>query len=175
MGNTPNLKLPFPEGTDAPDIPRDIAALANAIDALMASTSWAPVTYENGWTAYNSSTWGTVQYMKDRAGVVRFKGLMKPASIADIDDDKTAFTLPVGFRPDTATPNHDENIHMASGYTGDRATAQGTTVRVNIHARGKVAIEAIGLVSQSTSGTHTINKHGSAWVAMNSVTFLAEN
>ena len=173
MGNTPNLKLPYPEGTDAPDIPRDIAALANAIDALMASTSWAPVTYENGWTAYNSSTWGTVQYMKDRAGVVRFKGLMKPASIADIDDDKTAFTLPVGFRPDTATPNHDENIHMASGFIGVTGTPQGTTVRVNIHASGKVAIEAIGPVTQ---GKGTINTGASvAWVAMNSVTFLAEN
>jgi len=33
MGTTPNLRLPYPELTDSPDVPRDIKALALALDA----------------------------------------------------------------------------------------------------------------------------------------------
>jgi microcystin-dependent protein len=34
MGNTPNLSLPYPEPDDSVDVPRDVKALAEAIDPL---------------------------------------------------------------------------------------------------------------------------------------------
>jgi hypothetical protein len=35
MGTTPNLNLPYPELTDSPDVPRDIKALALAVEAKL--------------------------------------------------------------------------------------------------------------------------------------------
>ena len=37
MGRTSNLGLPYPEGSDVPDIPRDIGALAQAVDNQIGS------------------------------------------------------------------------------------------------------------------------------------------
>jgi hypothetical protein len=35
---TPTFKIPYPEGTDIPDVPRDMEAMATAIDGLLGST-----------------------------------------------------------------------------------------------------------------------------------------
>ena len=36
MGSTPNLALPYPELSDNADVPQDIRALADKLDAILA-------------------------------------------------------------------------------------------------------------------------------------------
>ena len=64
MGSTSNFGLPYPEGSDVPDIPRDIAALANALDNALGqmvmpqSRRWYgynnPFYFVNGWPTSDS-------------------------------------------------------------------------------------------------------------------------
>ena len=182
MGQTPDLGLPYPEYDNDTDVPKDIKALADAVEAqlsaiqaklaLLTPTPWAHVTYENGWHAYSVAGWGSVQYMRDKVGIVRFKGLMCPTSPADLSTGaKRAFTLPPGFRPSAATPNNNENIFQASGYTGISGSPNGTTVRVDVSSTGGVSIEAIGPMNAGTSQSFGTKP----WVSLNSVSFLAES
>lgn len=132
-------------------------------------TEWIPVSFESGWASY-SSNWGPVYYKRDQIGVVHFKGLMKPSSVADIHYDSPAFTLPEGFRPSAAGTN-GRSLYMASGNAGSGVSDQGTTVRVNIDEDGTVAIEAIGPISNGAGAFGG----GTPWVSMAPVSFLAEN
>ena len=45
---TPNFNLPYPEGTDVPDVPRDLKALADSLDSVIGSmfkVHWAEAPY----------------------------------------------------------------------------------------------------------------------------------
>jgi hypothetical protein len=70
MGTTPNLGLPYPELSDTPDVPRDIRALAMAIDQAQVrvrrpngddrvvevwnGSAWSVVDYDSGWRNIDS-------------------------------------------------------------------------------------------------------------------------
>lgn len=49
--------------------------------------------FQNGWTHYDTTTWGPCQFRKDPHGVVWIRGSVKNGSSG------AAFTLPVGYRP----------------------------------------------------------------------------
>lgn len=65
MPNTSNLNLPYPEASDTVDVPRDIQALADALDtraiAVSASTS-APASPAEGMLWYQTNTDKVMSY-----------------------------------------------------------------------------------------------------------------
>lgn len=42
MPTTPNLALPYPAATAAPDVPGDVFALANSLDGILGGGIWVP-------------------------------------------------------------------------------------------------------------------------------------
>lgn len=59
MPNTTNLSLPYPQSSDTPDVPRDIQALANAIDTKAvrsSASSSAPGSPATGMLWYQTDT-----------------------------------------------------------------------------------------------------------------------
>ena len=59
----------------------------------LTQSSWVTPSLQNSWADY-STTYNTIQYMKDSMGFVHLKGLCKSGTLPG-----TIFTLPVGFRP----------------------------------------------------------------------------
>jgi len=87
------------------------ASLTNTREFWMPATAWTTVTYQNGFTA--QSGWGPVQYMRDSAGVVHFRGLLSsPAS--GWGHGTPAFTLPAGYRLGVEAGSPGPYHHFAS-------------------------------------------------------------
>ena len=78
MGTTPNFHLPYPELTDSPDVPRDIKALALALDTPPApTTGLVQLNWFGNWTP-TLTTWSTLL----AAAVVldRGNGFLRPGA-----------------------------------------------------------------------------------------------
>jgi microcystin-dependent protein len=56
MKTTPNLALPYPESTDTADVPRDVKALADKLDALSGPAGLGLVGEIKMWPAVNAPT-----------------------------------------------------------------------------------------------------------------------
>lgn len=69
MATTPNLGLPYPAATDAPDGSGQIYALANAFETL-------PTVKTSGWGTYTSSTFGAVFAGSGNSIVTRWRWLL---------------------------------------------------------------------------------------------------
>lgn len=102
MGTTAKLALPYPELTDTADVPRDVKALADKVDAVVATPTWHLVGaagepgFQNGWVNAGG-VWGPAAFCKYADGVVRIRGAIKTGTIGT-----AAFTLPAGYRPPAA-------------------------------------------------------------------------
>lgn len=87
MGTTPNLNLPYPELSDTPDVPRDIKALALALDGVSARSMVVRLAADTGvsgretWQKANLSVvadaWGVSEHLAAENGgiTVMKKGL----------------------------------------------------------------------------------------------------
>jgi len=67
-----------------------------------------------------SSPYGDAGYYKDESGIVRLKGLIKSGTIG-----QTAFTLPIGYRPDTTLIF---SVSSGGAYATLRVNSDGTVV-----------------------------------------------
>lgn len=114
----------------------DVAGKFNA-DGGIVIQAWQTPTFVNSWTQYNSTSF-PVRYFKDPFGIVHLKGLINGGTM-----NTTAFTLPVGYRPDTIR-------HSA------QATSGGTT---------QVQISTTGAVLPQTVYT--------SWVSLDGISFVA--
>lgn len=121
MPATPIYALPYPAATDPADVPADMGALANRVEAVIvpgtasgqtlvwdnAAKKWVATTveawreigsagqpvFENGWINVGGAA-ATAAFYKDPDGVVHIKGLIRSGA-----NTAVAFTLPAGYRP----------------------------------------------------------------------------
>jgi phage minor structural protein len=63
------------------------------VDGKITVESWNSVTFQNGWSAFNSTSY-PVDYYKDVMGIVRTRGLITGGA-----SETVAFNLPAGYRP----------------------------------------------------------------------------
>ncbi len=120
-------------------------------------TNWATPTFENGWTSYDTTSWGPAQYRRLANGMIIMRGLVKDGPITS-----TMFTLPVGFRPERTL------VFLVGGYNG-ATTTDGSPMRVNIFTDGRVELAAVYGLSGGAAWPGA-----SEWVSLANITFLAE-
>lgn len=118
------------ERRDFFDLRRQIAeinARLAALETLTAPSTWTAVTFQNSWMDYGAG-YQTVQYRKV-GDIVYLRGLMRNGTLAAV-----AFTLPVGFRPPSATmqfgPGSGSNLYHDIQADGDVFPAGGTNTVV---------------------------------------------
>lgn len=145
----------YPEGSTNADFPSIFSTLASSIDSALGDftydSGWIDVPtsqMQNGWETYNT-TGSRVRYRKV-GKVVKLDGIARNGTSND------AFTLPVGFRPDSVYPN----------FAG---TITGTGSNLNNTARVRVAAN-VGTVQLYVS-TQTLRNLG---VGLNAVSFFTD-
>ena len=120
---------------------------------LPAVPAWNSVTYAAGWSDFDTGVgtapqYGGGKYMRDIAGVVHLKGLVKNTSGSSKPAPSVMFTLPAGYRP----------IH---------ALRIGVLISDN---GGEIDIAANGDVT--VIGVSTVTNGG--WLTLNNISFVAE-
>lgn len=106
--------------------------------ATSVQMAWLTPTFTNGWTQFNSAT-NPVRYFRDSLGMVHLKGYISGGAVGS-----PAFTLPVGYRPDT-----QYNVLVRTG--GGASTA------LQVEVNGQV----------------TVNTPYTTWVSLDNVHFRA--
>lgn len=101
MATTPIYALPYPVPTDPADVPADMQELAERLEVVLptipAPEAWHLVggtgepAFTNGWQ--NSPGYQPAAFYKDKAGIVRLRGIIRSGTIA-----QAAFTLPAAYR-----------------------------------------------------------------------------
>lgn len=140
MPNTPNFTLPYPQSTDTPDVPRDIQALAQALDQLLVPagtvTAYGAATAPSGWLLCDGSQVSRTTYARLFAVIGTTYGA---------GNGTTTFTLPnlrgrVVVMQDTGQTEFD-----TLGETG------GDKAGVAAHTHG------VGTYATASSGSHSHN------------------
>lgn len=123
------------------------------LSVLPSGTAWATVPYAAGWGDYDATTnqWVGGRYMKDIAGFVHLKGLVRNVSGSTKAGGSTIATLPVGFRPSNT---------MRAAVAG-AVTASPAITWITILYTGEI---------QSDSSIPN-----SEWISLGGINFMAEN
>lgn len=94
------------------------------------STKWIEIgatgapAFQSAWVNYGTANWATAAFMRDAAGIVHIKGLIKNGTFSS-----PLFTLPVGFRP-------LQNMIFA-GIQGDNSA-----IRIDVYDSGIIQVSA---------------------------------
>jgi hypothetical protein len=121
--------------------------LASGTPAWAGDTAWTAVTFQNSWA--NLGGHGALKYRKDAMGFVHIQGW---AGGGTVGTSTPIFTLPAGYRP-----GQTWGQFVLGANSGNTAAV---SAEVDISTAGAVSV---------ASGP------GNGWVALDGITFLAEN
>lgn len=159
MPNTTNFSLPYPQSSDTPDVPRDMLALANAVDTKLLQTVRVFLTTTDRDAAITSPTAGMVCYVDSgdaTEGLYTYQGAawrMGPGwnapwglisvtknttTDAAITTDKTTITSP-SF---TAIANRNYRITYIE-HSVSNSNAEGNNARIRISGPNTIQVEAL--------------------------------
>jgi len=80
---------------DPKDLPEYLSRELQQLETVLTPDSWIDATLLNSWVRY-SATFAPAQFMKDAAGWVHIRGLIKGGTVTN---GTLLFNLPVGYRP----------------------------------------------------------------------------
>jgi hypothetical protein len=63
-------------------------------ETMDGAIAWIPLTLQGTWVVENTATYGVPSFMRDSAGIVRLRGMVKSGSVPS-----TIANLPLQFRP----------------------------------------------------------------------------
>lgn len=118
MATTPRLALPYPVGTDTPDVPRDVLALATRLEAIVQPAALAlPAAPYDGQLSFLQAAVGVVWAFRWNGATARWDFIGGPPLVAVVEPNQVVGTL--NAWTDVATVGPSIIVPRAGDYDGE--------------------------------------------------------